>query len=163
MRCSSKISDSLAMFSKWFLFSSLNFEVSLKNNKLQCIVLPFVSEINQGSANTGQRRNCYRAVRSQGQLGPKVTGTTDIRNTLLMPLNTIIPTGQGILLRKNKPRYLIESVSWWPTSCNKLACAKHSLFYWGPVRKILPGWNRSAVWKRLPTPETNNFQFSHTS
>jgi len=43
------------------------------------------SGITQGSANTGSRpgvspwRNWYRAVRNQGQIGPKLTGTTDIR------------------------------------------------------------------------------------
>jgi len=30
------------------------------------------------------------------------------------------------------------------TSCN-------SLIYWGPIRKIMPGWRKSAV-RRLPTP-----------
>jgi len=112
----------------------------------------------QGSENTrplpgaGPWRNCYRAARNQGQIGPNVTGTTDIRNTLRVPLNTIIPTGRSILLRQNKPRSLTESVLWWLTSCKKFACATHSLFYWGPVCKIMPGGNRPAVRKRLPTP-----------
>jgi len=83
----------------------------------------------------------------------KVSRTTDIRNTLRLPLTTtIITMGRSILLRQSKSRSLTESVPWWLTSCNKFACAKHSLFYWGPVRKITPGWNRSAVHKRLPTP-----------
>ena len=111
----------------------------------------------QGSKNTGPRpgagpwRNRYWAMRNQGQICPKVTGTADIRNTLRVPLSTIIPTGRSMLLRQSKPRSLTESVPWWPTSCNKFACAKHSLIYWGPVRKILPGWNRSAMRKRFPT------------
>ena len=56
------------------------------------------------------------------------------------------------LIAESKPRSLTESVPWWLTSCNMLACAKHPLFYWEPVRKIMPCWNRSAVRKRLPTP-----------
>jgi len=52
------------------------------------------------------RENCYRAVRNQGQAGPKVTGMTDVRNTLRVPLN-VIPTGRSILLRQSKPRSLI--------------------------------------------------------
>jgi len=36
-------------------------------------------------------------VRNQGQIGPKVTGTTDMRNTLRVPLNT------SILLPPSKP------------------------------------------------------------
>ena len=41
----------------------------------------------EGSANTSPRpgarpwRNCYRAVQNQGQIGPKVTGTTDMVHT----------------------------------------------------------------------------------
>jgi len=98
-------------------------------------------------------RNCHRTVRNQGQIGPKVTGTTDIRNTLQVPLTTTIRSGRSSLLPQNKPRFLTESVSWWLTSCGKCTCAKHSLFYWRLVRKIMPGWNRSAVRKRLlPTP-----------
>jgi len=64
----------------------------------------------------------------------------------------IIPTGRNILLRQTKPRSPSELVPCWLASCNKFACAKRSLFYWGPVRKIMPGWNRSAARKRLPTP-----------
>ena len=40
---------------------------------------------------------------------------------------------------------------WSLSSCNKFACAKHSLFHWGSVCKILAGWKRSAVRKKLPT------------
>jgi len=114
--------------------------------------------LEQGSANTGPRpgagpwRNCYRTVRNQGQIGLKVSSTTDIRNKLRVPLTAIIPIGWRILLRQSKPRSLTESVPWCLTSCNKFACAKHSLFYWGPVRKMMPGWNPSAVQIRLPTP-----------
>ena len=46
---------------------------------------------------------------------------------------------------------LTEPVPRWLASCNKIACTKHSLFYWGPVRKIIPSLNRAAVQKRLPT------------
>ena len=52
----------------------------------------------QWSAHTGPRpragpwRNCYWTARNQDQIGPNVTGTTDIRNTLQVSLNTIIPT-----------------------------------------------------------------------
>jgi len=61
----------------------------------------------------GPWKNCYRAVRNQGQIGPKVTETTDIRNTLRMPSTTISSTGQSILLWESKPRSLTESVPWW--------------------------------------------------
>jgi len=74
------------------------------------------------------------------------------KNTLWVPLTTIILTGRSILLRQSKPRSPSESVPCWDTSCNKFACAKHSLFYWGPVRKIMPDWSRCAVGKRLPIP-----------
>ena len=106
---------------------------------------------NAGSTNTGPRpgavpwSNCYRAVRNQGQIGPEVTETTDIWNTLQIPLTTIILTGRSILLRQSKPRSLTESVPWRLTSCNKFACAKYSLLYWGSVRTIVPSWNRSAA------------------
>jgi len=49
----------------------------------------------QGSAKTGLRPgggpgiNCYRAIRNQGQIGPNVIGTTDIRNTLRVSLTNI--------------------------------------------------------------------------
>jgi len=108
-------------------------------------------QLKQGSANTRQQpsaspwKNCYRAVQNQGQIGPKVTGTTDIRNALRVPLTNIFPTGWDILLQESKPWSLT-------TSCNKFACAKHSLIYWGPVCKIKPGWNRSTVQWRLPSP-----------
>jgi len=46
-------------------------------------------------------------VRNQGQIGPKVTGTTDIRITLRAPLNTIIPTGLSILY---KPKSFTETM-----------------------------------------------------
>ena len=117
-----------------------------------------VHSLRQVSANTGRRadaspwRNSYRAVRNQGQIGPKVTGTTAIRNTLRVPLTTIIAAGRSILLRQSKPRSLNGSAAWWVTSCNKFAWAKHSLFYWGLVRKIMPGCNWSAMWRRFPTP-----------
>jgi len=87
---------------------------------------------------------------AEGQIVPKMTATTDIRNTMRVPF--IIPTGRSILVLQSKPRSLPESVPWWLTSCNKFACAKHSLFYWGPVCNIMPGWNRSTLRKRLPTP-----------
>jgi len=67
---------------------------------------------------SGSWRNFYRAVLNQGQISPKVTGTTDMRNTLRVPLTTIIPAGRGVLLRQRKPRSLTESVPWWLTSCN---------------------------------------------
>jgi len=41
--------------------------------------------VEEGSANTGPRSRC-RAVRNQGQIGPKVIRTTDIRNALRVPL-----------------------------------------------------------------------------
>ena len=76
-----------------------------------------------------------------------------IRNTLRMPLTTIILAGRSILLRQSKPRSLTESVPWWlNTSCNKYACAMHSWFYWRPARKIIPAWNRSAARKNSPAP-----------
>ena len=46
----------------------------------------------------------------QGKISTKVTGMTGIRNTLWVPLTTIIPTGRCILLRQSKPRSLTESV-----------------------------------------------------
>ena len=67
-----------------------------------------------------------RSVRNQGQIGPKVTRTTDARNTLQMPLTIIISTGRSILLWQSKPRSLTESVPRWPTCCSKFPCAKHS-------------------------------------
>jgi len=67
------------------------------------------------------------------------TGRTDIRNTLRVPLTTIIPAGRSISLLQTKPRSLTETVPWWLTSRNKFARAKHS-FSWGPVRKIMPGF-----------------------
>jgi len=117
-----------------------------------------VGRLRLGSANIGSRpraalwKNCYRVVRNQGQICPKVSRTTNVRNTLRVPLTTIILIGGSIFLQTSKPRSLTESVPWWLTSCNSFVCAKYSLFYWGPVRKIMPGWNRSAVQKRLPTP-----------
>jgi len=51
----------------------------------------------------GRWRSCYRTVRNQGQIGPEVNGTTDIRNTLQVPMTTIIPAGRSILLRKASP------------------------------------------------------------
>jgi len=60
------------------------------------------------------------AVRKQVQIGPKVSGTTDIRNTLRVPLTDIIPTGRSILLRQSKPRSLTKPMSL--TSC----CVKAS-------------------------------------
>jgi len=57
-----------------------------------------------------------------------------------------------------------KKLSWWLTwltSCNKFACAKYSLFYWGPVRKIMPGWNRSAVQKTLAIPAVNGPVCAH--
>ena len=90
-------------------------------------------------------------MRNLGKNGPKVTGPTDIRNALRVPLPAIIPTDRRILLRQIKPRSPTESLPWWFASCNKFACAKHSSVYWGPVRKILPDWIPSAVRKRLPT------------
>ena len=91
----------------------------------------------RGWSNTGSRpgaglwRKSYRAVRNQGQIGPKLTGTSDIRNALRVPLITINPTGRCILSRQSKPRSLTELVPWWLTSCNKFACAKHFLFIEG--------------------------------
>jgi len=67
-------------------------------------------------------RNSYQAMRNQGQIAPKVTGTTDMRNTLQVPLTNIIHTGQSILLQQIKHTTLTESVPWWLTSCNKFAC-----------------------------------------
>ena len=90
-------------------------------------------------------------MRNQGQTGPKVTRTTDIRNSLRVPSSTIIPTGRSISLRQRKPRSLTDTVRWWLTSCNEFALAKQSLLYCGPGRKILPGWNWFAVRKSLPT------------
>jgi len=66
--------------------------------------------VQQRSANTGPRpgacpwRNSYRA-----QIGLKVTGTTDIRNKLLVPLTTTISACRSSLLRQSKSRYLMES------------------------------------------------------
>ena len=73
------------------------------------------------------------------------------KNTLQVPLTTIFPAGRSILLRQSQPRSPSESMPWWLTSCNKFSCGKHSLFYWGPVRKISPSWNWSPVRKSLPT------------
>jgi len=126
-----------------------------------------LSGLDQGSATTGPRsgagpwRTCYWGVWNHGQIGPKVTGTTDTMNTLWVPLTTITPTGQSTFLRQNKSRSLTESVPWWLPSCNKFACAKHSLFYSGPVRKPMPGWNRSALRKRLPTLGLENSLATH--
>ena len=61
------------------------------------------------------------------------------KNTLRVPLTTTIPTGRSMLLQQRNPRSPYESVPCWVTSCKKFACAKHSLFYWEPVRKIMPG------------------------
>ena len=92
-------------------------------------------------------------MRNQRPIGPKVTGTTAIRNTVRVPLTTIILAGRSILLRQSKLRSFTESVPrWLNTTCNKVACATHSLIYWGPVNKIMPGWNLSPVRIRLPTP-----------
>jgi len=50
--------------------------------------------INQSSLSTGTWPgagpwiNCYRVVRNQRQICPKVSGTTDIRNILRVPLTT---------------------------------------------------------------------------
>ena len=78
-----------------------------------------------------------RTVRNQGQFGPKVTGTTDMRNTLGVPLTTTSPTGRSILLLRSKPRSLTESVPWlpWWLNCNKFACAKHRYFIEGRSAK----------------------------
>jgi len=90
------------------------------------------------SASTGPRKNICRAFRNQDKIGPKVTGTTDMTNTLRVPLEAIIHTGRSILLRQSKSRSPEELVRWWLTSCNKFACAKHLLYYWAPVRKKMP-------------------------
>ena len=50
------------------------------------------------------RRNC-----------PKVNEMADIRNTLRVPLTTIIATGRSILLRQSKPRSLTEATPYWLT------------------------------------------------
>ena len=123
------------------------------------------SYVNQGSANTGPRPgagpwiNCYRPCGIKAKLVNKLLETTDIRNTLRVPLTTKIRTGRNILLRQRKPRSFTESVPWWLTSCNKFERAKHSFFYWGPVPKIITVWNWSAVRKRLPTPNVNWWYF----
>jgi len=77
---------------------------------------------------------------------------TDIRNKLQLPLTTLLPINQSIFLRQSNPRSLTEPVPWRIGSCIIFACAKYSLFYWGLVCKIMPGWNRSAIRKRLTTP-----------
>jgi len=101
---------------------------------IPCLLSPWrkpqSNRLKQGSANNGQRPaadpwiNCQRAGRNQGQIGPKVTGTTDMRKTLRVPLNT------SILLRQSKPISLTESVQWWLTSCNNFAYAKHYFEFW---------------------------------
>jgi len=63
--------------------------------------------LERGSANTrpwpSTQKNCYWTVRNQSQISPKVTGTTDTRNTLRVPLNTMFLRGQSILLQQSKP------------------------------------------------------------
>jgi len=46
-------------------------------------------------------------MQNQDQIGPKVTGMTDIRNTLQVPMTNIILTGWSILLQQSKPRSFI--------------------------------------------------------
>ena len=95
---------------------------------------------------------------NQGQIGPKLTRTTDIRKTPQMPLycrlTAIMATVRSILFCSNCSRSFTESqsVPCWLMSCNKLHTvnAKHSLF-WRSVCKIMPGWNWCTVWKSLPT------------
>ena len=53
------------------------------------------------------------------------------------------------LTAAKKLRPFTESVPWWLASCNKFARAKNSLFYQGSFYKIMPGWNRSAVQKKV--------------
>ena len=74
-----------------------------------------------------------------------------------MPLTILIPTGRSILLRQSKQRPLTESMPCWLTSCNKVACAKNSLFYWFLVDKIMPGWNRFEMHVSFPIPGLINF------
>jgi len=65
--------------------------------------------LQQTSANTGTRpgagpwRNCYQSVRNQSQVGPKVIATTEIGNTLRVPLATIIPKVRGSYCGKANP------------------------------------------------------------
>jgi len=62
--------------------------------------------------------------------------TTDIRNTLGMPLTAIINAGRSILLRKTSLGLSLNQCHVVLQVVNKFACAKHSFL--GPVRKIMP-------------------------
>ena len=57
----------------------------------------------------GPWRNCYRAMRNQGQIGPNVTGTTEIRYTLRVQLKPHSPVATGELWWDNTPQTMHQS------------------------------------------------------